>query len=55
MLALRSTFVLWETLDSLDLSRYIIDLFIYQTHSALNELRDELFDHKIIEYSTSSW
>ena len=55
MLALQGTFVLWETLDSLVLTRYIIDLLVYQTHIALNELRDELFDQEIIDYSTSSW
>ena len=55
MLVLRGTFVLWETLDSLVLTRYVIDLLVYQTHIALNELSDELFDCEIIEYSTSSW
>ena len=55
MLALRGTFVSWETLDSLVSTRYVIDLLVYQTHSTLNKLRDELFDCEIIEYSTSSW
>ena len=55
MLALWDTFVLWETLDSLVSPRDITDLLVYQTHSALNELRDELFDWEIIDYSTSSW
>ena len=48
MLALQGTFVSWETLDSLVSTRYIIDLLVYQTHIALNELRDEQFDHLII-------
>ena len=55
MLALWGTFVLWVALDSLVLTRYIIDLLVYQTHSTLNKLRDELFDCKIIDYSISSW
>ena len=55
MLALWGTFVLWETLDSLVSTRYVIDLLVYQTHIALNELRVELFDQEIIDYSTSSW
>jgi hypothetical protein len=54
MLALWGTFVSGETLDSLVSTRYIIDLFVYQTHIALNELRDELLDQAIIDYSTSS-
>ena len=55
MLALWGTFVSWETLDSLVSTRYVIDLLVYQTHIALNKLSDELFDCKIIEYSTRSW
>ena len=55
MPALRGTFVAWENLDSLVSTRYVIDLLVYQTQSALNELRVELFDREIIEYSTSSW
>jgi hypothetical protein len=55
MLGLQGTLVSWETLDSLVSTRYVIDLLVYQTHIALNELRDELFDRKIIEYSKSSW
>ena len=55
MLALWGTFVLWVALDSLVLTRYIIDLLVYQTHSTLKELGDELFDQEIIDYSTSSW
>ena len=55
MLALQGTFVSWETLDSLVLTRYVIDLLVYQTHIALKELRGELFDWEIIDFSTSSW
>ena len=55
MLALWGTFVSWETLDSLVLTRYVTDLLVYQTHITLKELIDELFDWEIIDYSTSSW
>ena len=55
MLALQGTFASWETLDCLVSTRYVIDLLVYQTHSTLKELGDELFDQEIIDYSTSSW
>ena len=55
MLALWGTFVSGETLDSLVSTRYVTDLLVYETHMALNTLRDELFDQEIIDYSISSW
>jgi hypothetical protein len=41
-------------LDSLVSTRYVTDILVYQTHIALKELRDELFDQVITDYSTSS-
>jgi hypothetical protein len=54
MLALWGTFLLCEILDNLVSTRYIRDLIVYQTHIAPKELRDELFDQEIIDYSMSS-
>ena len=47
MLALRGTFVSWETLHSLVSTRYVTDLSVYQTHIAQKEQIDELFDQEI--------